>query len=73
MTISPRSRILPHGPDGIPLGREALFRRFEFACHCERERSNLHPVTYRDGDCRVASLLAMTGNLTAMGSTDAAW
>ena len=34
-------------------------RELRRRCHCER--SNLHPVTHYDGDCRVASLLAMTG------------
>ena len=29
-------------------------------CHCEPKRSNPHRVAHCDGDCRVASLLAMT-------------
>ncbi len=28
------------------------------------KRSNLHPAVHVDGDCRVASLLAMTGKLS---------
>src|SRR6476620_1816586 len=44
-----------------PNSEEAIF------LSSRAERSNPHPVTHCDGDCRVASLLAMTGQRRPVG------
>jgi hypothetical protein len=43
------------------------FRGSGFPCHCERSEAISIEGAHYDGDCRVASLLAMTGE-PAIGS-----
>ena len=60
-----------HRRAGIASGERARnCRCCGFPCHCERSESDLEPVGHYNQDCRVASLLAMTGYLKIDDSLD---